>query len=464
MMTAIDPWMPVGTRVADATIAKVIAADDAWQLYATSEPGKRCLVALPALGQRWEECGLLPKGALVEVVFGAQRFFGLTSGPAHILSAIEMCDAPRSFAEAIAFATALARKRSSVPDVSVGDGVYVERYLVLLPSSDLTPPMADDVVLGRFLTGGVPVSVRSGRRLATLASWMAPEEFQQVCVTAGVGGAEGAGWDGTSDDPSVSPEGFLLPGRPDLEAFFREHVLHVLAAPERYAALGVTFPGAIVLHGPPGTGKTYAVERLVEHLQWPNFEISSGSVGSPFIHETGRKVAEVFDRATNVAPAVVVIDEMEAFLGDRDAAGAGGGHRVEEVAEFLRRIPEAAENRVLVIAMTNRIEAVDPAILRRGRFDHLIEVGYATVGEIEGMLRAKLSQLPCAPDVNPASLAAQLAGRPLADVAFVIRDAGRRAARAGLAAIDLASLLAAAAAAPGREPGSGPSREIGFGR
>src|SRR3546814_16081302 len=70
------------------------------------------------------------------------------------------------------------------------------------------------------------------------------------------------------------------------------------------------------------------------------------------------------------APSVLVIDEMEAFLADREMGS--GHHRVEEVAEFLRRIPEAVKNEVLIIAMTNRIDMIDPAITRRGRFDHAI--------------------------------------------------------------------------------------------
>ena len=128
------------------------------------------------------------------------------------------------------------------------------------------------------------------------------------------------------------------------------------------------------MHGPPGCGKTFAVERLVDFLGWPSFQIDASSVASPYIHETSKKVAEVFDKAMQNAPSVLVIDEMEAFLADREMGS--GHHRVEEVAEFLRRIPEATKNDVLIVAMTNRIEMIDPAILRRGRFDHVIKVDY----------------------------------------------------------------------------------------
>jgi cell division protease FtsH len=121
---------------------------------------------------------------------------------------------------------------------------------------------------------------------------------------------------------------------------------------DRYKALGIDFPSAVILHGPPGTGKTFAVERLVDFLGWPSFQIDASSVASPYIHETSKKVAQVFEKAMENAPSVLVIDEMEAFLADREMGS--GHHRVEEVAEFLRRIPEAAKNEVLIIAMTNQ--------------------------------------------------------------------------------------------------------------
>ena len=74
-----------------------------------------------------------------------------------------------------------------------------------------------------------------------------------------------------------------------LEAFFREHVIDIVENTERYKALGIEFPAPVVLHGPSGFGKTFAVERLTEYLDWPIFFINSNSVGSPYIHETARK-------------------------------------------------------------------------------------------------------------------------------------------------------------------------------
>jgi cell division protease FtsH len=193
---------------------------------------------------------------------------------------------------------------------------------------------------------------------------------------------------------------------------------------------------------------------------WPSFQIEASSVASPYIHETSRKVAEVFDKAMKSAPSVLIIDEMDAFLADRQMGS--GHHRVEEVAEFLRRIPEATRNEVLVIAMTNRLELIDPAILRRGRFDHVINVGYASTEEIQSLLEKLLADIPKADDVDPAPLATALAGRPLSDVAFVIREAARLAARHGRGQLDQEGLMAAMKSAAARHQEEGSSRRIGF--
>jgi SpoVK/Ycf46/Vps4 family AAA+-type ATPase len=223
--------------------------------------------------------------------------------------------------------------------------------------------------------------------------------------------------------------------------------------------LGIGFPAAVILHGPPGCGKTFAVDRLIDFLGWPSFQIDASSVASPYIHETSKKVAEVFEKAMASAPSVLVIDEMEAFLADRETGS--GHHRVEEVAEFLRRIPEATENDVLIVAMTNRIEMIDPAILRRGRFDHVIEVGFAGEKEIQGLLGALLDKVPCADDIDPLPLAKALAGRPLSDVSFIVREGARLAARSGADQLRQVNLMDALRSTPARS-GNEERPRIGF--
>jgi len=161
------------------------------------------------------------------------------------------------------------------------------------------------------------------------------------------------------------------------------------------------------------------------------------------------------------APSILVIDEMEAFLADRESGGGSSHHRVEEVAEFLRRIPEAAKNEVFIVAMTNRIEMIDSAIMRRGRFDHVIKVDFASADEVLALLDKLLTSLPKDDTVQAASLAKRLAGRPLSDVAFVVREGARLAARSGASSLSQEFLLAALHDAPSRTEKES-SRRIGF--
>lgn len=232
-------------------------------------------------------------------------------------------------------------------------------------------------------------------------------------------------------------------GRPELERFFSEHIIDIIQNRARYNALGIHFPSAIALHGPTGCGKTYAVERLVAFLNWPSFTVDASTVGSPYIHETSRKVAELFNEAASFAPSVLIIDEMEAFLTNRSSVGASGHHHVEEVAEFLRRIPEASRKRVLIIGMTNQIEMIDPAILRRGRFDHVIKVGLPSKLEICELLKSLIAELPQEGSIDVERLAERLLGRPLSDVSYVVKDGARLAAKAGKDRIGQSYLMSA---------------------
>ena len=135
-------------------------------------------------------------------------------------------------------------------------------------------------------------------------------------------------------------------------------------------------------------------------------------------------------------------------MSDRRSGGTVGLYHVEEVAEFLRRIPAAITNKVLIIAMTNLIEMIDPAILRRGRFDHIIEVGLPSRIEVASLLDALLSKLPTAEDLNMATLLDALTGQALSDVAFVVREAARLTVKAGKSHLDQESLETALKSLP----------------
>jgi ATP-dependent 26S proteasome regulatory subunit len=221
----------------------------------------------------------------------------------------------------------------------------------------------------------------------------------------------------------MKKEEFVLKGRPELAKFFNEHIIDVIKNSEKYKRMGINFPSAVVLHGPPGCGKTFAVEKLVNYLDWPSYFVSSSTIGSPYIHDTSKKISEMFDKAIENSPSVLIIDEMEAFLSSRNGEKSSGLYHTEEVAEFLRRIPDATNKNVLIIGMTNMIDAIDPAILRRGRFDHVLEVKMPSLIEIEELVISILDKIPHENSINIKDIASKLQKRPLSDVAFAIKEA-----------------------------------------
>ena len=477
---ALDAWLPIGFKLPDgAKVRAVLFEGSDWQIYETMGGG-RALVARDALVQHWLESGLVDEGTLDASRFGDRQLRSISSAPSQMLCPVNEGKSPDNKSEALSFALALKATRDIDVESPLQDALYIEKITRLLPTYSISSRAGDDVVLGHWLTGGTNIPATSFRRLRQSMSWLGAGHLKDVVKAAGFEVAEIIPLERKPVAPSVKSEAasteqveqikraepepnnpFELAGRPELAAFFNEHIVDIILHRERYKALGIEFPSAVILHGPPGCGKTFAVDRLVDFLGWPSFQIDASSVASPYIHETSKKVAQVFDKAMESAPSVLVIDEMEAFLADREMGS--GHHRVEEVAEFLRRIPEAVKNDVLIIAMTNRIEMIDPAIQRRGRFDHVIKVDFASEVEVLALLDKLLASLPKESDVDAKPLAKELAGRPLSDVSFVVREGARLAARSGKDRLDQTSLLSALRSSPAREREGGETkRRIGF--
>ena len=478
---AIEGWLPIGFALPDGAKTRTALYEGGnWQIFSTFADG-RAVIVTQDLAERWIEGGLLDEGQLSEFTFGNSKFRSISCGESQVLSPVSEGASPNTKAEALSFALTLKATRAIDAESPLQDALYVEKFSRLLPTYSISSRTDDDVVLGYWLTGGAPISAKSFRRLRQTLSWLGAGHLKDVVQAAGIEVAEIISSEKRRTRPVDAPPKvdtkeaspseqaakavdkpaiFDLAGRPELATFFNEHIIDIIVNRDRYKALGIDFPSAVVLHGPPGCGKTFAVERLVDYLGWPSFQIDASSVASPYIHETSKKVADVFDKAMQAAPSVLVIDEMEAFLADREMGS--GHHRVEEVAEFLRRIPEAAKNDVLIIAMTNRVEMIDSAILRRGRFDHVIKVDFASEAEVLSLLEKLLSTLPKDDSIDPLPFAEELAGRPLSDVSYVVREGARLAARAGKDRLDQESLRAAMDSTPAREREGSVSRKIGF--
>jgi AAA+ superfamily predicted ATPase len=484
-----DRWFPMKFELPDGTkLGRLSSSGTDWQIYHVNR-STQVLTASTELAHEWISIGLISESVFLPFSFGKNNYVSIASGSNQQLTPVEKFNSPESKPDAVAFAVSLKESRRIVNDVPLHDAIYVERYSRLLPTWSVSEKIDDGDLLGRWLTGGVSVSASSFRRLSSLLGWLNKNDVAEVLNAAGFSVPEQSGRlitrtktasdnneadsrnqislkddakkEEKESDGKLEDMVFRLPGRSRLEAFFNEHVIDIVVNSERYKALGIGFPTAIVLHGPPGCGKTFAVERLVEFLDWPIFHVDSNSVGSPYIHETSRKVSEVFDKAMDAAPSVIVIDEMESYMADRQASQSSGLHHVEEVAEFLRRIPEATSKQVLVIGMTNRLEMIDSAIIRRGRFDHIIEVGMPSEEEVASLVNSLLKKIQLEPGVTPQNVIKKLTGRPLSDAAFVVREAARLAARAGKHKLDQQSLDASIASLP--ETGDKvDSKPIGF--
>src|SRR5206468_2596234 len=143
----------------------------------------------------------------------------------------------------------------------------------------------------------------------------------------------------------TDPAPFALPGRPELERFFREYILEPSLDRKRYEALGVKMPNGILLYGPPGSGKSHAIGKLRLALGWPTLEINLGAMGSPFIHQTSVALRRAFDDAKSKAPSLVLLEEIDALASVRRPVTHD--YKVEEVTELLGLLERASANNIL---------------------------------------------------------------------------------------------------------------------
>ena len=455
-----DPIFPLKYElVSGVKTGPVLSSGSDWQIIRSTGLSKKVLVASLGLSKKWLNAGLLDHYQIEHVQFGNEKYELILSDD-RILSPTFACPEPNEKSEAIGFATALRRTRMKEKDSNLSGGIYCEKHAVILPVPFTEEILADDILLGSYLSGGVSVSCFSERRLLSLVRWLTKDDLKEICNAGNLRApTQKDTEEGISIDDKKKP--FQLNGRPELEAFFCDHIIDIIEDRERYKKLGIDFPSAIILHGPPGCGKTFAVDALIEYLDLPSFTISSGSIGSPYIHQTSMKIASVFEAAIKQAPSIIVIDEMEAYLSAR--AGEFHSHKVEEVAEFLREIPEALKNNVLIIGMTNMIDKIDPAILRRGRFDHVIKINMPSKSEVESLLKGLFAERPCEENIKLEKAAVLLSGQPLSDASFLVREAARIAAKEGKSKIDNASVEQALKLVV-REKAVPKERKIGFRR
>lgn len=437
----IKSWLPSNfNTTGNITIKYAIAEGNEWQILSTVQE-QLVLLIKPRLYNKLGKEGLIEPDSFEEVTFEKGRYFQYISSPGKTIADSNTGPFSQGLNNALSFANALKETREIAPYIPLQDAIYVQDLNRLLPTYSETSSSDDNTVLGTWLTRGVKVSVNSFRRLSSFLS----DEYSFTDLTKII---TSAGLKVNLDDMFIEQknesswvsmdknERFSLPGRPELEEFFNDQIIDIVQNEEKYKRMGIDFPSATIIYGPPGCGKTFAVKKLAEFIGWKCYEINSDSIGSPYIHDTSKKISEVFSKAIDNAPSILIIDEMEAYLTSRAISQNSGMHHVEEMGEFLRRIPEAVSKKVLIFAMTNMIEDIDPAILRTGRFDHKIELSYPSQEEVKLLLEHVLKDVPVSDDLNIPKISGLLSGHPFSDVTFVIREAGRLAVKLGKDSID----------------------------
>lgn len=416
-------WLSRGTEIGEITTGRLVNAGASWQLYETSDRGY-CLAVCSNLFDRWKLNFDIPENLFYSV---DDSYYAIISASNMLISSLSSGPYTKDLDLVELVAIACKDAVSLYGEQCLNDSLVICDYGMVLPTGDGNSEQTVKSAFRSWLSGGINITDdMSDGEFYHLVSWLSPQEYSYIMEKAGIVGvaANDGSSKSTKSEFNIPSEPFVLPGRRDLSAFLNENIVDVLRHFMEYKRMGFDFPGGTILYGPPGSGKTYAIEKLSEYLEFPRYDLTADSVASPYIHDTSRKIAEVFNEAKKNAPSILVIDEMEAFLSSRGNVGSNKYH-LEETAEFLRGLPQLISSHVLVFGMTNLLDSLDEAIIRRGRFDYKIEISLADKEDIMDVLRNSLRSLPIENDIDYDWLSQKLAERPLSDVSFVIREAGR---------------------------------------
>ena len=210
-----------------------------------------------------------------------------------------------------------------------------------------------------------------------------------------------------------------------------EEIVDFLKEPGKYTGVGARIPKGVLLEGPPGTGKTLLAKAVAGEAGVPFFSISGSDFVEMFVGVGASRVRDLFEEAKHNAPCIVFIDEIDA-VARRRGTGMGCGHdeREQPLNQLLVEMDGFGVNEgIIVMAATNRVDILDPAILRPGRFDRKVAVGTPDVGGREEILKVHAKNKPLGDDVNLQQLAQTTAGFTGADLENLLNEAAIIAAK-----------------------------------
>ena len=210
-----------------------------------------------------------------------------------------------------------------------------------------------------------------------------------------------------------------------------EEIVDFLKEPGKYTGVGARIPKGVLLEGPPGTGKTLLAKAVAGEAGVPFFSISGSDFVEMFVGVGASRVRDLFEEAKHNAPCIVFIDEIDA-VARRRGTGMGGGHdeREQTLNQLLVEMDGFGVNEgIIVMAATNRVDILDPAILRPGRFDRKVAVGTPDIGGREEILKVHAKNKPLGDDVNLQQIAQTTAGFIGADLENLLNEAAIIAAK-----------------------------------
>lgn len=210
-----------------------------------------------------------------------------------------------------------------------------------------------------------------------------------------------------------------------------EEIVDFLRAPKKYTRLGARIPKGVLLVGPPGTGKTLLAKAIAGEAGVPFFSISGSDFVEMFVGVGASRVRDLFEEAKKNAPCIVFIDEIDA-VARRRGTGMGGGHdeREQTLNQMLVEMDGFGVNEgIIVMAATNRVDILDPAIMRPGRFDRKVHVGRPDVGGREEILSVHAKNKPLGDDVDLKQITQTTAGFTGADLENLLNEAAIIAAK-----------------------------------
>ncbi|WP_416839524.1 CDC48 family AAA ATPase [Haloferax sp. DFSO52] len=295
--------------------------------------------------------------------------------------------------------------------LQAGDRVRIERLGgALLVVSETRP-------------GGVVRITDATNITVTAAASKGASETVRDAVKSMTGGDDGVGTRGRATGVTYEDIG----GLDDELDLVREMIELPLSEPEVFAHLGIEPPKGVLLHGPPGTGKTLIAKAVANEVDATFITISGPEVLSKYKGESEEKLREVFKEARERSPSIIFFDEIDSIAAKRDDGGDVESRIVGQLLSLMDGLD--ARGDVVVIGATNRVDSLDPALRRGGRFDREIEIGVPNVGGRHEILDVHTRQMPLADDVDIDKLASRTHGFVGADLESLAKEAAMTALR-----------------------------------